>query len=182
MPRGGSKKGEHRGNAKPRHGAAPTPNEIMRSAVSRPRKPGSQKGRAQLATIEQDLQVSQVIHGRKSAWDLSPKEIVLENMHTFQQAAYTSEAMVKMLLQTSPSESRSRDISALQMDAERLRRVASDEAHKVMQFVHPRYAAIAISGGGGAGDDIIRALMDEIDQRNREAPMIIEHVPQKKSA
>jgi hypothetical protein len=185
MPRGGSKKGEHRGNAKPRDGIA-TPNHIMRSAIKQVRKPATPgKGcpvGPMRTSIEQDIQVAQVVHGRKSAFDLSPMEVVLENMHVFQQAAYTSKAMAQYLLTTPPSEARDRRITQLELDEERLRRIASDESYKVMPFVHPRRAAVQVSAAVGGSEDIIALLFEEIDRREREHPMVIEHIPTKKTA
>jgi len=185
MPRGGSKKGEHRGNAKARKGME-TPNEVMRGAVklvrkpARPGKPGPTN--VTRGTIEEDLLTSQIVHGRRSAYDLSPKEIMLDNMHHFQNAAYTSEAMIQIALRGEPGESRTKVITALEADAERLRRLASDEAYKVAPFIHPRLSAVAVSGNAGAGENIVRQMLDEIDRLNREHPMVIEHIPQKRTA
>lgn len=177
MPRGGSKKGEHRGNAKPRDDT--TPNAIMRKAVA-PRRPSAPK--AQPSVIEQDVFISQVIHGIRSADDMTPKQVMLDNMHNFQNAAYQYEAMVLSLARQPDSKELRDAIRTYEMEAERNRRIASDEAYKVAPFVHPRLAAIAVRSDTGHGDDIVQLMLDEIDKKNREHPMVIEHLPQKRSA
>lgn len=186
MPRGGSKKGEHRGNAKARTDMA-TPNEVMKQAV-RPRKPGDPKGgrpigHSPVQTVEQHLQISQIVHGIKSAYDLSPKEVMLDNMHFFQHNAHAAAAMNRFVVATMPAgEQKTNTIKQLEFEEERCRRIASDEAYKVAGFVHPRLQAIANLGDQGTEEDIVRALLDEIDKRNREHPMVIEHIPAKRTA
>lgn len=186
MPRGGSRKGEHRGNAKPRDGVE-TPNEVMRAAVKmirKPAKPGQPGPQGpSRKSIDENVLIAQVVHGRRDARDMSPKEIMLDNMHFFQNAAYMSEAMIQYLLKAAPAgEQRSRDIKALEFDVERNRRIASDEAYKVAPFIHPRLAALAIAGGGDKGRNIVQLMLEEIDKRNRESPMVIEHIPKKRTA
>ena len=178
MPRGGSKKGEHRGNAKARNKT--TPKAIMKRAVA-PKRPGAPPQKRN--EIEEDVFVSQVIHGIRSADDLTPKQVMLDNMHFFQNAAYQYEAMVLHFLRNQPdSDDTRRAIRAYELEVERNRRIASDEAYKLAPFIHPRLAAIAVRGDLGHGDDIVQLMLDEIDRRNREHPMVIEHLPQKKSA
>lgn len=177
MPRGGSKKGEHRGNAKRKD----TPNAIMKAAVAPARKPGAPKEARD--KVETDVYVSQVIYGIRSADDLTPKQVMLDNMHFFQNAAYQYEAMILHTLRAQPdSDETRRAIRSFEMEVERNRRIASDEAYKVAPFIHPRLAAIQVRGDLGHGDDIVQIMLDEIDRKNREHPMVIEHQPQKKSA
>lgn len=176
MPRGGSKKGEHRGNAKPKDPS--TPHAIMQRAVKRPRK----KTPCSASRVEGYIFGAQVVHGIRSADDMTPKQVMLDNMHNFQNAAYQYEAMVRHAAELPDSEDTRRMVRALEMEAERNRRIASDEAYKVAPFIHPRFAAIAIRGDDGTGEDIIQQLFDDIDKRNRENPMVIEHLPQKRTA
>lgn len=177
MPRGGSKKGEHRGNAKRKD----TPNAIMKTAVAAVRKPGAPK-QLHAKMIEEDVFVSQVIHGIQSADDLTPKQVMLDNMHFFQNAAYQYEAMVQIAARQPDSEDVRRAVRAYELEVERNRRIASDEAYKVAPFIHPRLAAVAIKGDLGHGDDLVQMMLDEIDRKNREHPMVIEHIPVKRSA
>lgn len=177
MPRGGSKRGEHRGNAKPRDETGPK--AVMHRALKKP----TVEKRAPVSNIEKRIFISQVIHGIQSADDMTPKQVMLDNMHNFQNAAYQYEAMVRHAAQTLPDTEPNRAmIRGLEMEAERNRRIASDEAYKVGPFIHPRLAAIAMRGDDGTGEDIIQQLYDEIDKRNREHPIVIEHLPQKKTA
>jgi hypothetical protein len=183
MPRGGSKKGEHRGNAKRKD----TPNDIMKAAVAaKPRKPGKRGRPPGLSTapaaIERDIFISQVIHGIRDARDMSAKEIMLDNMADAQNAAYEYEAMAKFMAGQPDSEATRRAIVAYQTEARTNRRIASDEAYKVAPYLHSRRSAIALVSDLGQGDDIVQMMFDEIDRRNREHPMVIEHVPQKKTA
>lgn len=178
MPRGGSKKGEHRGNAKARDET--TPKAIMKRAVA-PKRPGTPPQKRD--KIEEDVFVAQVIHGIRSADDMTPKQVMLDNMHFFQNAAYQYDAMILHMLRHQPdSDDTRRAIRAYELEVERNRRIASDEAYKVAPFIHPRLAAIAVRGDLGHGDDIVQLMLDEIDRKNREHPMVIEHQPQKKSA
>lgn len=177
MPRGGSKKGEHRGNAKARDDTAP--NAVMKKAVQ-PRKPGERK--PNVVKVEEDIFISQVIHGIRSADDMTPKQVMLENMHNFQNAAFQYEAMVLMLVRQPDSQELREVIRAYEAEAERNRRIASDEAYKVAPFMHARLAAIAFRDDTGHGADIVQMMFDEIDKKNREHPMVIEHQPQKRSA
>lgn len=184
MGRGGSRKGERRGNAKPRTGLE-TPNAIMRAALNKPPAPGRPgKHRPNISSTEKDLQISQIVHGRKTARDLSPKEIVLDNMHHFQQAAYTSRDMIVWALGNMPAgQERSDFIAKLQLEESTNRRIASDEAYKVMPFIHARRAAVNESGETvGDGTDVMQLLLDIIDRQNREQPMVIEHIPTKRTA
>lgn len=183
MPRGGSKKGEHRGNAKARPDG--TPKEVMRNAVAaRPRKPGKRgpaPGAQQAATIENEVVIAQTLHGIRSADDMAPKQIALENMHCFQNRAFEYEAMSRFMAGQPDCDETRRTIRGYEMEEERNRRLASDEAHRLMPFMHPRLAAIAHLGEVGAGEDIVQRMFDEIDRRNREHPMVIEHTPMKKT-
>jgi hypothetical protein len=155
----------------------------MRGAVRQVAKPNPGKGKGLArATIEEDLLVSQVVHGRKSALDMSPKEVVLDNMHHFQNAAYTSEVMIQVMLRKEKSDERDKQITALELDVERLRRIASDEAYKVMPFIHARKMPTMGAGGESLGDNMVRLMLDEIDRLNREHPLVIEHIPQKRTA
>lgn len=185
MPRGGSKKGEHRGNAKPREGVE-TPNEVMRAAVKmvrKPAKPGKSGPQGpNRKSIEENIMIAQVVHGRKDARDMTAKEIMLDNMHFFQNAAYMTEAMIQHTIAVEPaSEQRSKVISSMMADVERTRRIASDEARNVAPYMHPRYTAMLVAGAD-KGHNIVQLMLEEIDRRNRESPMVIEHIPAKRTA
>jgi hypothetical protein len=173
MPRGGSKRGEHRGNAKARDDS---PNNILHRMVTQPAPPSSPRKRAK--NVDEEIFISQVIHGVRSAEDLSPKQVMLENMHFFQNRAYEFEAQAIVKAREPDS---AEAVSALKQEVERNRRIASDEAYKVAPFIHARMAAVAVFSDGSHGDDIVQIMLDAIDAKNREHPMVIEHVPGKKA-
>lgn len=180
MPRGGSKKGEHRGNAKARDDG--TPSTVMRAAVARKKPAGARKA-THLVTVEKDIMIAQAIHGVQDAGDMMPKQLMLDNMRHFQNAAYQYKAMAKFMAETMPDTPETRRaISQMEALEDTNRRVASDEAYKVAPFVHPRKAAIAMLDDDNVGEDIVQMMFDEIDRRNRENPLVIEHIPQKRTA
>lgn len=186
MPRGGSKKGEHRGNARKKDSRS---NRVMREAVraaDKPRKNPGRQGhphRPETSTVELELLASRIIEGApRMAADMTPREIMLDNMHYFQQAAFDFEVMAKLAARQPPSEANTRAIAFAEEQVERNRRIASDEARNVAQYIHPRLAAVKIVDDPGAGVDIVQRMLDEVDQRNRDHPMVIEHMPEKKTA
>ncbi len=188
MPRGGSKKGEHRGNAKPREGLE-TPSEAIRRAVKQVRKaaiPKQGKGGnsgPRLSVNERDILIAQIQHGRRDARDLTPKEVMLDNMAFFQNIAYMSKAMAQYVTETEgPTQKRFDEVRRLEIEEERCRRIASDEARNVAPYIHPRLAAYAASGNINTSGNIVKMMLEEIDRRAREAPMIIEHIPNKRTA
>lgn len=179
MPRGGSKKGEHRGNAKPKDPS--TPNAIMRAAVAKPKEAGKRK--EAVDDIEQDIFIAQTIHGIRSADDMTMKQIMVDNAHHFQNAAYQYEAMAQWAAANMPdSDETRRTIRHYENENERNRRMASDEARNAAPYMHARLSAIAMRGDLDIGNDIVQMLFDEIDKKNREHPMVIEHIPQKRTA
>jgi len=179
MGKGGSKKGEHRGNARKRDERdVTTPKAVMDRAV-RPAAPGSRPPTA--PQVENDLLAAQIIHGIQSADDMSPKQVMLANMRHFQNAAFLTEAMLMHVARQPDTEETRTAARVYEQESERLRRIASDEAYKVAPFIHPRLAAIA-AVGGGEETDIVQAMFDEIDRRNREHPPMLDVTPQKREA
>lgn len=174
MPRGGSKKGEHRGNAKRR--VAETPGEIMREVV-RTRTQPTYRGYA-----ERRVEVARMIHGASGdVRDMTPREVMLDNMHHFMQAAFDWQAhLMKVAGESEADENTKRAkaaaIAEAEREIERYRNLASEDAYKVAPFIHPRLAAFKnVNGNEGESDvDIITALLNDIDARQRE-PKQIEH-------
>lgn len=174
MPRGGSKKGEHRGAAKKR--THPTPNEVMREAVLRP---AGARGHS-AKTIERRIAVARTINGHSGkVTDLTPKEVLLGNMHFFAQAAADWQRELLRLAGSKDPED-VRRISHAESEIERYRNLASEDAYKLAPYVHPRLGAVIVGGNvGESAPDIVRALLDDIDARQRE-PRVIEHDPSPK--
>lgn len=135
------------------------------------------------SSVDLELMAQRAIEGPpRRAADMSPREIMLDNMHFFQQAAYDFEVMAIIASRQPPAEQTSRQIAFCESEVERNRRLASDEARNVAQYIHPRLAAVKIIDDPGAGVDIVQRMLDEVDRKNREHPMVIEHIPQKKTA
>lgn len=181
MPRGGSKRGEHRGNAKPKPDRKPTrkpahetPNDVMRDAVTQKRggQPGAHGAHAR--TIEKRIEISRVIIGVSGAVeDMTPKEIMLDNMHFFQRAAYDWQDMLMKAAAMPITDESTLLVARCEAEIERLRNLATEHAYKVAPLVHPRLAAIQVTPSGDRNaDDIVGALLDEVDQIERQMKVI----------
>lgn len=183
MPRGGSKKGEHRGNAKRRPEEFETTGEIMRGVLAdKPLKNyASKKNRVQ--KVEERLEqatAARLIHMHEGdVRDMTPREVMLNNMHYFMQGAFDwQDHLMKVVDQPVTIES-AREIERAQKEIERFRQLASDDAYKVAPYIHPRLAAVMTNNTGDNPADVIQALLDDIDARQRD-PRVIEHAPEKK--
>ena len=169
----GSRKGERRGNAKRR---PDSPNKIMREALRRPavNRPPS---------TERRIEVARVINRPSGkVEDMTPREVLLCNMHYYMQGAFDWQAYLMQLAGKPLTDETARDMATAEREAERFRALASEDAYKVAPFIHPRLAAVlANPGAGGNMHDIVRELLEDIDRRSREAK-VIEHAPQPASA
>jgi hypothetical protein len=180
----GSKKGEHRGNARKRPPGHETPNEIMRKAARR--KPTGGKKHIHgptAATVEDQIMISRVINGDSGrVRDMTPKEIMLDNMWTFMQGALDYQEMWRMAASVNPPTQQSLKACELaEREIERLRLMAGNAARDVMPVIHPRLSAIAVTPTLGDNEEnMLQALLDEVDRRQREAPPLIEHAPQQR--
>lgn len=166
MPRGGSKKGEHRGNAKKR--VHETPNEIMHSALAaKTRKAPSAK------VVERRVEVAHMLNGPSAeVADMTPKDVLLSNMHYWMESALSLQQAVQEL---SDDEAKFERMAEAEREIQRYRSLASEDAYKVAPFIHPRLAAVAVGGNAGeSANDIVSALLDDIDARQRD-PRVIEH-------
>jgi hypothetical protein len=178
MPRGGSKRGEHRGNAKRRLSDEPEmPGDVMRDAMAeRPIKHYASKVN-KVKKVEARLeQAKRLIHMHVGdVRDMTPREVMLNNMHFFMQGAFDwQDHLVKVVDQPVTVES-VKEIERAQREIERFRQLASDDAYKVAPYIHPRLAAVITNGNAGTSDmDVVTALLDDIDARQRD-PRVIEH-------
>lgn len=180
----GSKKGERRGNAKKRPAGHETPNEIMREAArAKPRSGKKHVHGPRAASVEDRIVVARVINGDSGrVRDMTPKEILLDNMWTFMQGAKDYEEMWKMAASVQPPTPQSTQACEIaEREIERLRQLAGYNAFQVMPVIHPRLSAVAVAADLNATpDNVVQNLLDEIDRRQREAPALIEHAPQQK--
>lgn len=179
MPRG-SRKGEHRGNAKAK--VAPEDvNGVMREALSPKYQPSQQT----VARVER-----RIINARRSipmapadVTQMSPRDVLLDNMHFYMQGALDWQGYLEKAMSVDPMTPDSmEDVAAATVQIERFRRLASDDAYKVAPYIHPRLAAVVVGAGTGQNmGDIIQELLDDIDARQRE-PKVIEHQAGEKKA
>lgn len=174
MPRGGSRKGERRGNARKKDTILQTPAEIMEEAVAlRAGGPNGGRGPDRKA-VERRLAVAQVIFGNDDTDDMTPKDMMLENARYLMKAVRAYEAMLSSLLaQPEQTDDTRRDILHCEREIERLRDKATDHAYRVSPLMHPRLAAVQVRGDQGATPgDVLDALFDDIDDKYRASPII----------
>lgn len=184
---GGSRKGEHRGNAKKRISGHETPNDVIRDAVRQKSRPRSQRSRnlTSSSKIEQRIMIARVINGDTgNVRDMAPKEIMLDNMWEFMQVAVDYREMWKMAISIDPQTPQSIDAIALaEREIERNRLLSQNCAYQVYPLVHGRRPPLAPEGIIEDTDaNIMQRVLDEIDRRRQERPLVIEHDPTKKIA
>jgi len=181
----GSKKGEHRGNARKRVRTHETPHEIMTQTVKdvdRPRSGKGDKGQ-HVKTVERRIEVSRVILGHSgSVLDRTPKEVMLYVMHHNFQAAMDWQEMLSTFAALPPTEENTKLVSRAEAEIERLLDKSAERARNVETYIKIKLTAIAVpSDTGYNGMDIITQLLDDVDARQLDAREI-EHEPGKKEA
>lgn len=181
MPRGGSKKGEHRGNAKRRPEGAETVGEIMRDVLAaEPLKNHGSKRRRVQEVDARLVTASRLIHMHAGdVRDMTPREVMLNNMHYFMQGAFDWQKHLMDVVDQPVTIESATEIERAQKEIERFRQLASEDAYKIAPYLHPRLAAIMTSGGAGDNPaDVVQMLLDDIDRRQRD-PRVIEHQAKK---
>lgn len=183
---GGSKKGEHRGNARKRAKGSPheRPRDVMREAVQK--KPSGRRGGhgQAVATIERRIQIARLIHGQSgSVLDMTPKEVLLAGMHHNMQGVRDWQDFLMDISSKPITEETIRLTDHAEREIERLLDKAAEHAHRVLPVIHPRLSAIALAPSQGDNPvSILQDLLDEVDERQRAEPIMIEHVPKKRTA
>lgn len=163
----GSKKGERRGNARRR---PETPNDVMHEAV---RSSSNSVNRKPMA--ESRIDIARTLHGNSGeVRDMHPREVMLDNMHYSMQAAFDWQNWVMKASAEPLTPEALAKIARAEREIERYRAMASEDAFKLAPYIHPRLSAVAVHGNEGRAPDIIQALLDDIDQRQRD-PRVIEH-------
>lgn len=175
MPRGGSKKGEHRGGAK-------QTNRRGRQLG------GRRKGQRNKATVMREALELGLIRKDGEEGD-TPRQVMLKAMRLHQQRALDAIDQCNQLIAeaTALPESLQRQKimdQAHQAEArfDRYMTMAVDVAYKVAQYVHPRLQAIMVK----ANDDpttsasLLRQLLMQVDESMRDnvgraSPKMIEH-------
>lgn len=162
MPRGGSRKGEHRGSAK-------------RAAKKLDNRRNNQRptGSRNKHTLEVENEIARIINPI-SFNDLFPKEQMLLAMRELMNEFAEWKAM------------EAEERSAVPLDEGNIRRsvyargkarealiLATDFSYKAAPYLHPRLAAMAIMQNDNENPrNIVQAMLDEIDRRSRDAKMI----------
>jgi hypothetical protein len=187
---GGSKKGERRGNARKRPAKRDanrkareieqrrhheTPAEIMREAAQKHH--GS--SRLETVVVERRIQIARIINGLSDAVeDMTPKEALLKGMQHNLQAIRDWEAMLEFWAVQAPTPELTANVDIAEREIERLWDKVGEFAFKVAGFIHPKLQAIAVNANTGVSQaSILQELFDEIDEREREKPIPIEHKP-----
>jgi hypothetical protein len=186
----GSKKGEHRGNARkrPRKPAISTaerfrefkrthetPNEIMRAQLHNRSTP------TEHVMVERRITVARIINGPSGRIeDLTPREVMLLGMHHHMQAIQDFKLMLDEVSQEPITPDTVAKTNAMEAEIERLYDKAGEFARNVAPFIHPKQQVIATNAMLGQNQmSILQELCDEIDELERRKPIPIEHKPQK---
>ena len=189
MIMGGSKKGEHRGNARKRPGKPgsikpkpgwkrthESPGEIMREAASKvhPYEPSP-------VVIERRITISRIISGESgAAEDTTPKEALLLGMHHNLQAFYDWRDMLLELAKLPATPENTLAVERCERECERLLDKVRDHARDAAPFIHPKLQATHVTGNLGANQaTIMHELLTDVDELERNTPIPIEHKPTK---
>lgn len=183
MPRGGSKKGEHRGAAKREAKKRGLPKGQTNNPNGRPKGSTNRAVRERLALLGQELGVEK-LNG------MMPKDMLLAIARIFMQMALDDQAALVKATQEplqnqhdgqevlGPDE---RTLPELGAAFERHLVLAGDTAYKAASYYHPRLQALAIAGSSDmTPGDVLRGLLDEIDgeaRLERQQVRQIEHEP-----
>ena len=183
----GSKKGEHRGNARKRAAARPgaqteysrrrrrtheTPDEIMYGAA--------RLHRPEPVVIERRITVARIINGPSdNIEDLTPREVLLLGMHHHMGAVRDLKLMLEHISEQPVSEDTTAKCNALDAEIERALDKAGEFAFKAAPFIHAKYTAISAPAVIGQNPvSVLELLVNEIDEIERSRPIPIEHKPQ----
>ena len=191
MPRGGSKKGEHRGEIK---------REAKSAGISKPKrrkggKRGNPIGRIPGTLNRQTKRRLKLMARELGMAELSgmmPKDMLLTISRIFFKMAMEDQKAIvagsepkpvdnQQVLTTDEANPDDRDELELVSAFERHLILAGDTAYKAAAFYHPRLEAIAVAGNSDQSPgDVLRGLLAEIDgdsRQEREQIKQIEHEP-----
>jgi hypothetical protein len=194
MP-GGSKKGEHRGGAKPKaerkpFGFAPGGTGVpgrKPGTKNRPKPPAFDPEYQQIlrrrATEgkERDLEMYFLVTGKRFRM---PKEVMLDAMRYFEETAIDYGELVQANRDSSAAAQKAADRDKYEEAAtqaeDRLRAyltMAVDVAFKVAPYIHPRLSAIMTNpGSNDAPLNVLGVLLRDLDEAGRP-PRYIDHEP-----
>lgn len=168
----GSRKGEHRGGAKPGHVATTVASPAGK--VKKQRK----APRAPKRSEEYYREITRVISGEDMRKDIEPRDVMLEAMRYFHAEAMEERSMKAQLLAQAarlpPDDPRWVTVNQMLGDCqsriERMHIVATDTAFKVAPYTHAKLSSIEITGPDKGPVNIIHTLLDDIHKANRGRP------------
>lgn len=166
----GSRKGEHRGGAKPGHVSRTAGGSVTK--IDRPaRKPKSQK-----RTEEYYREITAVITGSELRKD-EPREVMLEAMQYFVDGARSErglkDRMVAQLANCTTDQEYAMIAELLGNSEQRIKELyllALDAGFKVAPYVHSKLSSVEISGPDKGPIEIIGLLLDDIHKANKGRP------------
>ena len=191
MPRGGSKKGEHRGGAKPKNERSPFV-KGHKLATGRPKGSSNKpkfdpnvaailnNNKISVAERERRIESYFLITGRRMRM---PKEIMIDAMRFFEEQAidYHEVMAANMeLAATAPNDAAKavyeQAVSAAEVKLNQSLAMAVDVASKAAPFCHPRLAAVVTNPAGDAKNpmNVLALLMQELDEAGKP-PRFIDH-------
>jgi hypothetical protein len=187
MPRGGSKKGEHRGEIKREAKSAGIPGPKRKRGNPIGRVPGTMTRRTKnrLRLISKELGLAELS-------GMMPKDMLLAVSRIFFKMAMDDQKAIATASEPKPVDNQQvltpeeenpdgRDELELVGAFERHLVLAADTAYKAANFYHPRLEAIAVAGNSDQSPgDVLRGLLAEIDgdsRKEREQIKQIEHEP-----
>lgn len=189
MPRGGSKKGEHRGGAKPKANRSP----FVKGHKLATGRPKGAKGKPKVDPVvaevlnnprlsaaerERRLESYFIITGRRMRM---PKEVMIDAMRFFEDQAveYHEIMTANMDLAAGAVDDAVRRIydqhvSAAEAKLNQSLAMAVDVAYKAAPFCHPRLAAVVTNPGGDAKNpaNVLALLWQELDEAGKPARFI----------
>lgn len=183
----GSKRGEHRGNAKPGRkrkisqvDGAQKPNKIKMTKVDLIPFANRVKGQhgKRRSVLERENEMHFLITGHA---ELLPREAMLKAMRYFFQKAQSFLILAEDAAERKPASPKEKEelektIATAEAQVERYFLMGSDIAYKVAPYIHPRLSAIAVAPANAESKDLFTLLLEEIDAQGRERRMrVIEH-------
>jgi hypothetical protein len=129
--------------------------------------------------VERRIQISRLIAGYSGeVEDTTPKEALLLGMWHNLQAYRDWLDVIEELSQRPPTPENTALCEHAEREAERLLDKMGEFAFKVAGYIHPKLQATNIIGQTGANQTaILQLLMEEMDERERNAPIPIEYKP-----
>jgi hypothetical protein len=133
------------------------------------------------AVIERRIQISRLIAGYSGAVeDTTPKEALLLGMWHNLKAYRDWLDFIEEMSQLEPTPEITAAVAHGEQEAERLLDKMGEFAFKVAGYIHPKLQATTIVGSAGANPvTIMELLLQELDERERNTPIPIEHKPNK---